>query len=194
MKLYVVDVQWRQRNVQKSVMHVQSCCFANLSYCFFFAVLVAVVVIFVAKAPFCNLIRLSLQWRNRTNSRLKNLTGHFVLAEQFSTFALGSHGTDESAWILTLAFFSSCGFTICPCTERYLSKSEMTSPNWTATHPRNHAFNVQKFRRSWYSQRAGQTFDRTSQNFDLHFGLQIFWTARRLNFRTVSVLPCELKT
>ena len=24
-------VQWRQRNVQKSVMHVQSCCFANLS-------------------------------------------------------------------------------------------------------------------------------------------------------------------
>ena len=25
----VVVVQWRQRNVQKSVMHVQSCCFAN---------------------------------------------------------------------------------------------------------------------------------------------------------------------
>ena len=27
----VVVVQWRQRNVQKSVIHVQSCCFANLN-------------------------------------------------------------------------------------------------------------------------------------------------------------------
>ena len=26
---HVVVVQWRQRNVQKSVMHVQSCCFAH---------------------------------------------------------------------------------------------------------------------------------------------------------------------
>ena len=26
---HVVVVQWRQRNVQKSVIHVQSCCFAN---------------------------------------------------------------------------------------------------------------------------------------------------------------------
>ena len=26
---FVVVVQWRQRNVQKSVMHVQNCCFAN---------------------------------------------------------------------------------------------------------------------------------------------------------------------
>ena len=33
---HVVVVQWRQRNVQKSVMHVQSCCFACLNlllYC-----------------------------------------------------------------------------------------------------------------------------------------------------------------
>ena len=33
---YVVVVQRQQRNVQKSVMHVQSCCFANLNllrYC-----------------------------------------------------------------------------------------------------------------------------------------------------------------
>ena len=104
-------------------------------------------------------LRLSLRRRNRTNSRLKNLTGHFVLAEPFNIFALGSRKTDEPAWILTLAFFSSCSFTICPCTERYFSKSEMTSPNWTATHPRNHA-----------SQRAGQIFDRTSKKFDLHFG------------------------
>ena len=28
---HVVVVQWRQRNVQKSVMHVQSCCLANLN-------------------------------------------------------------------------------------------------------------------------------------------------------------------
>ena len=29
-KVSVVVVQWRQRDVQKSVMYVQSCCFANL--------------------------------------------------------------------------------------------------------------------------------------------------------------------
>ena len=40
----VVVVQRRQGNVQKSVMHVQSCCFANQTYCFF-AVLVAVAVV-----------------------------------------------------------------------------------------------------------------------------------------------------
>ena len=28
---HVVVVHWRQRNAQKSVMHVQSCCFANLN-------------------------------------------------------------------------------------------------------------------------------------------------------------------
>ena len=73
-------------------------------------------------------LRLSLRRRNRTNSRLKNLTGHFILAEPFNIFALGSHKTDEPAWILTLAFFSSCSFTICPCTERYFSKSEWRLP------------------------------------------------------------------
>ena len=33
---HVVIVQKRQGNVQKSVMHVQSCCFAYLTYCGFF--------------------------------------------------------------------------------------------------------------------------------------------------------------
>ena len=28
---HIVVVQWRQRNVQKCLMHVQSCCFANLN-------------------------------------------------------------------------------------------------------------------------------------------------------------------
>ena len=37
--IYVEVVQWRPRNVQKSVMHVQSCCFANQ---LLFDVLVAV--------------------------------------------------------------------------------------------------------------------------------------------------------
>ena len=32
---HVVVVQWRQRNVQKSMMHMQSCCFANLKTLFF---------------------------------------------------------------------------------------------------------------------------------------------------------------
>ena len=38
-------MQWRERNVQKSVMHVQSCCFANLSLLLFFAVLDDVTVV-----------------------------------------------------------------------------------------------------------------------------------------------------
>ena len=41
---HVVVVQQRQRNVQKTVMHVLSCCFANQTFCFF-AVLVAVSVV-----------------------------------------------------------------------------------------------------------------------------------------------------
>ena len=42
MQFHVVVVQRRLRNVQKSVMHVQSCSFANLKPLAFFAVLVAV--------------------------------------------------------------------------------------------------------------------------------------------------------
>ena len=42
--VHVVVVQRRQRNVQKSVMHVQSCCFAQQTFCFF-AVLIAVAVV-----------------------------------------------------------------------------------------------------------------------------------------------------
>ena len=34
-KFPAVVVQWRQRNVQKSLMHVQSCCFANLNLLLF---------------------------------------------------------------------------------------------------------------------------------------------------------------
>ena len=45
---HVVVFQLRQRNVQKSVMQVQSCCFANQTYCFF-AFLVAFAIV-VAKA------------------------------------------------------------------------------------------------------------------------------------------------
>jgi len=41
---HVVVVQRRQRNEQKSVIHVQSCCFANLSLVLF-AVLVDVAVV-----------------------------------------------------------------------------------------------------------------------------------------------------
>ena len=44
MHFHVVVVQWRQRNVQKSVMHVQSCCLANLNP-LFCAVLVDVAVV-----------------------------------------------------------------------------------------------------------------------------------------------------
>ena len=44
-KFHVEVMQQRQRNVQKSVMHVQSCCFANLNLVLFAVLLdVAVVV------------------------------------------------------------------------------------------------------------------------------------------------------
>ena len=43
-QFHVVFVQRRQRNVQKSLMHVQSCCFACLNL-LLFAALVAVVVV-----------------------------------------------------------------------------------------------------------------------------------------------------
>ena len=43
-QFHVVVVQRRQGKVQKSVMHVQSCCFANLNL-MFFIVLVAVVAV-----------------------------------------------------------------------------------------------------------------------------------------------------
>ena len=41
---HVVVVQWRQRYVQESVMHVQCCCFVNLNLSFL-AVLLDVAVI-----------------------------------------------------------------------------------------------------------------------------------------------------
>ena len=133
----------------------------------------------------CNLANKVKFTRNRTNSRP---------AEKFDR-TIRSHGTVQYFCSrFTRNWRASSGFTICPYAERYFSKSEMTSPNWNATHPRTHAFDVQKFRRSWHSQRSGQIFDRTSKKFDLHFGLQIFWTARHLNFRTVSEPPCERKT
>ena len=44
---HVVAVQRRLRNVQKSVMHVQSCCSASLNLLlFFFAIVVVVAVAF----------------------------------------------------------------------------------------------------------------------------------------------------
>ena len=46
-KFHVAVVKRRLRNVQKSVMHVQSCCFANLAI---FAILFAVIVV-VAQVP-----------------------------------------------------------------------------------------------------------------------------------------------
>ena len=39
----VVAVQWRKRNVQKCVMHVQICCFARSTYCFFDVLVVVAV-------------------------------------------------------------------------------------------------------------------------------------------------------
>ena len=38
---HVVVLQWRQRNVQQNVMHVQNCCFALSSYCCFWFLVAA---------------------------------------------------------------------------------------------------------------------------------------------------------
>ena len=38
---HVAVVQWKQRDVQKSVMHMQSCCFALSSHCFFYFLVAA---------------------------------------------------------------------------------------------------------------------------------------------------------
>ena len=43
--VHVVVVQRRLRNVQKSVMHVQSCCSASPNVLLFFAIVVAVAVV-----------------------------------------------------------------------------------------------------------------------------------------------------
>ena len=59
-KFHVVVVQPRLRNVQKSVMHVQSCCFANKPVALF-AVLFTVAVV-LAQAPYCCDPEILLPW------------------------------------------------------------------------------------------------------------------------------------
>ena len=51
---HVVVVQWWQRNVLKSVMHVQSCCFANLNRFLFFP--------FSLMSPLSSLLKLPDGW------------------------------------------------------------------------------------------------------------------------------------
>ena len=56
-KFHVAVVQQRLRNVQKSVMHVQSCFFVNLNLLFFLLIAVA-----VAKTPYCCNPEFLLPW------------------------------------------------------------------------------------------------------------------------------------
>ena len=62
-KAYAAVLQRWLKNVPKSVMHVQSCCFTkvNLFLFFFFAVLVAIAVV-VTQAPFCCHPKILLPW------------------------------------------------------------------------------------------------------------------------------------
>ena len=53
------------------------------------------------------------------------------------------------------------GFTICPCAERYYSKSKLASPSLVTTHPCNRVFAIRNFRRLWRSHLAGQSFSTT---------------------------------
>ena len=70
-------------------------------------------------------------------------------------------------------------FSIYPCAEHW--KSSMASPSWVTTHSCNHALATQKFR--WLC-----------CSHLLIFVISNVWTARRSNFRTVSVFPCEWNT
>ena len=84
----------------------------------------------------------------------------------------------------------------------------MVSASWVTTHPCNHAltvknlnsygvhstpvkFAVQKFRRSWCSHQRWSNFRSYRQKIWPRFWCSNFWTARRLNFRTVKTVPCE---
>ena len=62
-RFHVSVVQRLLRNVQKSVMHVQSCCFANLSQSvFFFGVRVTVTVVVALSRPYCCDPEIWLPW------------------------------------------------------------------------------------------------------------------------------------
>ena len=61
-KFHVAVVQRRLRNVQKSVMLVQSCFLANLNISGFFAVLVTVAVVVALSRPYCCHQEIWLPW------------------------------------------------------------------------------------------------------------------------------------
>ena len=61
-KFHVAVVQPRLRNVQKSVMHVQSCCFANKPVVLFAVLFTVAVAIVVAQAPYCCDPEILLSW------------------------------------------------------------------------------------------------------------------------------------
>ena len=60
-KFHVAVVQPRLRNVQKSVMHVQSCCFAN-KHIALFAVLFTVAVVLAIAPSYCCEPEILLPW------------------------------------------------------------------------------------------------------------------------------------
>ena len=61
-KFHVAVVQPRLRNVQKSVMHVQSCCFANKPVALFAVLFTVAVAVVVAQAPYCCDPEILLPW------------------------------------------------------------------------------------------------------------------------------------
>ena len=101
------------------------------------------------------------------------------------------HETGQPSWILT--FVSS--FIICPCAVRLLNKSKMASRCWVTTHQWNHALAVENIKTVIVANTAPVKFSTVpAKKFDLDIGVQNFWTAWRLNFRTVMLAPCERNT
>ena len=79
----VVVMYWRQRNVQKSMMHVQSCCFANnflWTYCFFAIVFDVTVVISLV-----HFSKTGKFWSSKANWRLCFSLPSIVLMDLLET-------------------------------------------------------------------------------------------------------------
>ena len=72
-----------------------------------------------------------------------------------------------------------------------------TNPKWrfATTHPCNHVLAVENIKTVIVANTAPIKFSTVpAKKFDLDIGVQNFWTAWRLNFRTVRLVPCERNT
>ena len=105
---------------------------------------------------------------------------------------VSNNTTRKSMFAISVRNFLACSQTLCflfkVLRARVIKKNKATLctgardrmviflsfSSCVTTHPCSHAFAEKKFSRSWFSHLAVQIFDRTGQNFDLNFNVQIF--------------------